>query len=160
MRERSRLRFALAGIGLGLLLVAACAPISAPAAPLPAAPMPTNSLQDIVWEWTEVIERTTGNVTTVPSPEDYTLVLRTDGTLSSRADCNTFTGAYSQENGFSIVLGATTLAACGEDSMDQQYLQLLSEVAAGGPDGAGSLALENAGGEKRMLFRDSGPTPE
>jgi hypothetical protein len=28
---------------------------------------------------------------------------------------------------------------------------------AGGPDGAGGLALENAGGEQRMLFQNGGP---
>ena len=59
-------------------------------------------------------------------------------------------------NGFSITLGAATMAACGEGSLDQQYLQLLSAIAAGGPDGAGGLALETAGGEQRMLFKNGG----
>ena len=36
------------------------------------------------------------------------------------------------------------------------YLQLLSSVAAGGPDGAGNLALETAGGAQRMLFKNGG----
>jgi hypothetical protein len=40
--------------------------------------------------------------------------------------------------------------------MDQQYLSLLSSVVAGGPDGQGNLALENAGGEQRMLFENGG----
>jgi hypothetical protein len=53
-----------------------------------------------------------------------------------RADCNNFTGAYSQENGFSITLGASKMAFCGEESLDQQYLTLLGSVVAGGPDGA------------------------
>ena len=44
------------------------------------------------------------------------------------------------------------MAACAEGSLDQQYLELLSAVVAGGPDGPGNLALENAGGEKRMMF--------
>ena len=69
---------------------------------------------------------------------------------------NTFTGTYSQEAGFSITLGAMTMAACGDASLDQQYLQLLESIAAGGPDGAGNLALETAGGEQRMLFNDGG----
>ncbi len=43
--------------------------------------------------------------------------------------------------------------------MDQQYLQLLSSVAAGGPDGAGGLALETAGGEQRMSFKNGGAAP-
>ena len=48
---------------------------------------------------------------------------------------------------------------CGDTSLDQQYLGLLGSVAAGGPDGAGGLALENAGGEQRMLFKNGGPAP-
>ena len=35
-------------------------------------------------------------------------------------------------------------------------LGLVLIVAAGGPDGAGNLALETAGGEQRMLFNNSG----
>jgi hypothetical protein len=33
-------------------------------------------------------------------------------------------------------------------------------VAAGGPDGAGNLALETDGGEQRMLFKNGGPAPK
>jgi hypothetical protein len=51
------------------------------------------------------------------------------------------------------------MAACGEDSLDQQYLDLLSQVVAGGPDGSGGLALETAGGEKRMSFSNGGSAP-
>jgi hypothetical protein len=39
-------------------------------------------------------------------------------------------------------------------------LQLLSNIAAGGPDGAGGLALETAGGAERMLFKNGGPAPK
>ena len=44
------------------------------------------------------------------------------------------------------------MAFCGEDSLDQQYVDLLGQVVAGGSDGAGGLALETAGGAQRMLF--------
>jgi hypothetical protein len=44
-------------------------------------------------------------------------------------------------------------------SLDHQYLQLLGSVAAGEPDGAGGLALETAGGEQRMMFKNGGPAP-
>ena len=44
------------------------------------------------------------------------------------------------------------LIFCGENSLDQQYLDLLNGVVAGGPDGAGGFALEWAGAEKRMKF--------
>jgi heat shock protein HslJ len=137
-------------VGLGLL--AACVPVPAPA--------PTNSIQNIVWQWVSVTNQSTKQTTTVPNPESYTIIFRADGTLSGKADCNSFTGTYSQQNGFSIKLGASTMAFCGEASLDTQYTQLLSNVAAGGPDGAGGLALETAGGEQRMLFKNGGPAPK
>ena len=93
------------------------------------------------------------------NPENYTIVFNADGTLMGKADCNNFSGTYSQQNGFKITLGPSTMAFCGETSLDSQYLQLLSNVAAGGPDGAGGLALETAGGEQRMLFKNGGPAP-
>ena len=61
---------------------------------------------------------------------------------------------------FTIQLGPTQWAFCGEASLDQEYLTLLGNVAAGGPDGAGGLALETAGGEQRMLFKNGGATPK
>jgi len=135
---------------LGLL--AACVPVPAPA--------PTNSIQNTLWQWVSVTNQTTKQTTTVSAPENYTIVFNADGTLTGKADCNSFTGTYSQENGFAIKLGATTMMYCGDASLDAQYLQLLSSVAAGGPDGAGGLALETAGGEQRMLFKNGGPAPK
>jgi heat shock protein HslJ len=126
-------------------------------APPTSSPQPTaNPIQDILWQWTSLTNQTTKETTTIAEPENYTITFNVDGTLEGKADCNTFTGTYSQENGFSIKLGATTMVYCGDDSLDQQYLQLLGSVAAGGPDGQGNLALENAGGEQRMLFKNGG----
>jgi heat shock protein HslJ len=139
---------------LGLMVsvvLAACAP---------AAPPPTNPIQGIVWQWTSVTNQTTKETTTVPTPESYTIIFNSNGTVNGKADCNSFSGAYSQQNGFAITLGPTTMAFCGEASLDQQYLQLLSSVAAGGPDGAGGLALGTAGGEQRMLFKNGGTAPK
>jgi heat shock protein HslJ len=143
-------------IGLGLiivLLLAACAPAATPT------PTPTNTITGIVWQWTSVTEKSTSKTTTVPNPENYTIIFNTDGTLTGKADCNSFTGIWSQENGFTIKLGASTMAFCGDASLDQQYTHLLSNVAAGGLDGAGGLALETAGGAERMLFKNGGAAP-
>jgi len=128
-----------------MFLLAACTPA--------ATPTPTTAIQGIVWQWTSLTNQSTSEKTTVPNPENYTITFNTDGTLTGKADCNTFTGTYAQENGFTITLGASSRALCGEGSLDQQYLQLLGNVAAGGPDGAGGFALETAGGEQRMLFK-------
>ncbi len=119
---------------------------------------PANPIVGILWQWTSLSNRTTGETTQIANPESYTIVFNADGTLSGQADCNRFTGVYSQASGFDITIGAITEAYCGENSLDQQYLQLLGEVAAGGPDGAGNLALETAGGEQRMLFANGGPS--
>jgi heat shock protein HslJ len=117
-------------------------------------------IQEIVWQWVNVKNQSTGETTTVPKPENYTIIFHADGTFDGKADCNNINGTYSQENGFTITLGASTMAFCGEASMDQQYLTLLESVVAGGPDGAGGLALENAGGEQRMLFQNGGSASE
>ena len=89
----------------------------------------------------------------------HTIISRDDSTMSGQADCNTFTGTYSQADGFFINLGAVTKAACGAESLDRQHLQLLGAVAAGGPVGSGNLALETAGGEQRIEFVDCGAAP-
>jgi len=152
-----------------LFLAAACVPVppriltptAAPIAAATSAPTatPSSTITNIVWQWKSVTNKTTKETTIVSTPENYTITFRNDGTCSGKADCNTFTGTYSQEGGFFIKIGASTMAACGDASLDQQYLQLLGEVAAGGPDGQGGLALETPGGEKRMLFANGGAAP-
>ena len=122
-----------------------------------APPMQPSPIQGINWQWISVTDQSTGEITTVPSPQQYTLVFNTDGTINGVADCNTFTGKYSQENGMNIKITSMTRAACPEGSLDQQYIQLLESVAAGGPDSSGNLALETAGGAQRMVFRNGGP---
>jgi heat shock protein HslJ len=115
---------------------------------------PSTSIQDIVWQWVSVTNQSTGETTTVPNPESYTITFNADGTMNGKADCNNFSGTYSQENGLIIKVETSTMAYCGDTSLDQQYLALLGNVVAGGPDGSGGLALENAGGEQRMLFKN------
>ena len=156
MNKLIRSTLVLACLSLVLVVVAACVP---PPAPVPPTAAPSNTITNIVWQWTSVTTKPTGETTTVSDPQDYTITFRTDGSLSGKADCNTFSGTYSQASGFSITIGAVTTAACGEGSLDQQYLELLSAVVAGGPDGQGNLALKNAGGEKRMLFKNGGAAP-
>jgi heat shock protein HslJ len=148
----------VAVLSLVLIVAAACAPVSrlAPAAAPSAPATPANSITNIVWQWTSVANRVTGETTTVPDPAAYTITFRDDGTVSGQADCNTFSGTYSQEGGFFIAATPDVMAACGSASLDQQYFELLDAVAAGGPDGAGGLALETAGGEQRMAFVDGG----
>jgi heat shock protein HslJ len=135
-----------------VLVAAACYPPTPP--PAPADP---NVITGIVWQWTSVTDQSTKQIETVADPQNYTITFNSDNTLTGKADCNTFTGTYAEENGFVIQLGATTMALCGEGSLDQKYLELLGRVVAGGPDGQGNLALETPAGAQRMLFRNGGP---
>ena len=94
--------------------------------------------------------------TVLLNPENYTLIFKDDDTFSGQADCNQISGTYSQEGGFTFTIGPSTMAFCGEESLDQQFIELLDGVVAGGPDGAGGFALEWAGAEKRMEFSNGG----
>jgi heat shock protein HslJ len=135
-------------------------PVTIPAVPTATVPVPPqtpNPIQDINWQWVSVTDKTSGQTTTVPAPAQYTIVFTADGFVNGRADCNSFTGTYSQASGMAIKITSMTRAACPEGSLDQQYIQLLENIAAGGPDGAGNLALETAGGAQRMLFQNGGP---
>lgn len=126
-----------------------------------------NNVTDIIWEW-ETLKVATGQVddggrpisetTSISNPESYTLILREDGTFSAKADCNQISGTYLADGGYSFTLGPSTMAFCGEDSLDLQYIDLLSRVVAGGPYGEG-FALETPGGSERMEFRNGGPAP-
>jgi heat shock protein HslJ len=147
-------RFTTAAVLLVLVLfAAACAPKPTTEA------ASTSPITEVIWQWTSVKDQSTGKTTTVPKPENYTISFNTDGTFEGKADCNAIAGTYTYtpSNGsISIKLGPSTLMACAPDSLDQQYLQLLSSIAAGGPDGKGHLALETAGGTQRMEFKNGG----
>jgi heat shock protein HslJ len=119
----------------------------------------SGSIQDISWQWESVTAKSTGETTIVPDPENYTFIFRSDGNFEGMADCNAISGTYSQAGGFPITLGPSTMAFCGDESLDQQYLEFLANIAAGGPDGSGGLALETAGGAERMEFNDGGAAP-
>lgn len=83
------------------------------------------------WQW-DAFEDTAGvNDISVPNPENYTLTLNDDGTASIKADCNQVSWTY-ELDGSSLTfntLGPSTLAFCGEESLDTQYLQRLGETA-------------------------------
>lgn len=115
-----------------------------------------DSIQGINWQWVSVRLQPGGETTLIADPQNYTIIFNQDGTVTGKADCNNFFGKYSTENGLVISDLASSKMFCGEDSLDMQYLELLSNVVAGGPDGKGGLALENAGGEKRMEFTNGG----
>lgn len=107
---------------------------------------------DIEWQWSGLIEALPASQSVVPDPENYTLTLNSDGTYSIKADCNIGSGGYILEGDeLTLAPGPITLAYCGPDSLDSQYLSLLSNVT--------TFSMENdqlvlGMGEKgdRMLF--------
>ena len=130
--------------------------------PVGSPPASGDSILDIVWQWTELSGTAVNPPQTIPNPENYTITFKADGTYSGQADCNRISGTYSTENG-GLSLSpemATTMALCPEGSLEQDYLRLLGAVVAGGPDGAGGLALESAGGTERMVFQNGGPAAQ
>ena len=112
----------------------------------------------IQWLWAELTETEPAAQSVVPDPENYVLVLNADGSASLKADCNMVSWTYTLEDSSLTfnTLGPSTLAYCGDDSLDQQYLGLLGK--------GGTVSLEddrlvlelneNAG---RMVFNNGGP---
>jgi heat shock protein HslJ len=81
------------------------------------------------WQWAELVETAPAAQSVVPHPENYTLLLQADGGLSIKADCNGVGGTYALDGDSLIIeLGPSTMAYCGEQSLDQQYLGLLGSV--------------------------------
>ena len=88
-----------------------------------------NKVKDITWKWSSLSETLPASISVVPNPENYTLLLGSDGSLSIKADCNMVGGSYSLDgSALSITLGASTLVYCGDESLDQLYLTSLGQV--------------------------------
>lgn len=69
-----------------------------------------------VWQWAGRIAG--DQVTTVDSPEDYSLTFNDDGSFYARLDCNNGGGSYTAAGGTLTMSGVrTTLALCPDGSM-------------------------------------------
>lgn len=107
----------------------------------------TSDITGIAWQWADLIETEPAALSVVPDPAKYTLLLRDDGTADITADCNKVSGSYTLDGNMLTIstLGPSTLAYCGEESLDQQYLQLLDRVKSFTVD-AGELQLDLVSG--------------
>jgi len=115
---------------------------------------PDRSIANTTWQWAELIETEPASQSIVPNPENYTLLLSSDGNVSIKADCNMVSGSYSLDDSLlTIELGPSTMAFCGEESLDQQYLRLLTNVESYTIDN-GRLVLELGDGAGRMTFNE------
>lgn len=105
------------------------------------------------WQWAELVETLPASQSLVPDPENYTFMLNPDGTHAIKADCNNVSGSYLLEgNSLTIELGPSQLAFCGEESLDQLYLELLEKVESYALDN-GDLVLSLEDDSGTMTFR-------
>jgi heat shock protein HslJ len=82
------------------------------------------------WQWTSSSEAVPATISNVPDPENYTLTFASDVTFSGKADCNQIAGTYTVDGSdLTIAVGPSTLAFCGEDSLDAIYVASLGKVA-------------------------------
>ncbi len=96
------------------------------------------SLTGKTWQWTASTTKVPASQSVVPDPENYTIEFMSDGSFSSKVDCNQLSGTYSttSSGGLTIVPGPMTLAACPDGSLDALYVAGLS--------GAQSYAVANS----------------
>ena len=88
------------------------------------------SLTGTTWEWTASTTKTPASQSVVPDPQDYTIEFKTNQTFSAKADCNQVAGTWTStsDNGLTITLGPSTLAACGSDSLSDLYVAGLAKA--------------------------------
>jgi heat shock protein HslJ len=117
-----------------------------------------DEITGIQWQWAQLTETEPASQSVVPDPENYVFVLNADGTVSIKADCNMVSWTYTLE-GDSLAfntLGPSTLAFCGDESLDTIFLEKLGKGGAVSlEDGRLVLVInENAG---QMVFDNGGP---
>ncbi|MBK7919952.1 MAG: META domain-containing protein [Chloroflexi bacterium] len=96
--------------------------------PVVEAPPLSPLLTGTTWQWVSLT--TPVEQTAVNDPTRYTITFNTDGTAAIKADCNNVVASYTTDgSALSIIPGPTTLAACPEDSLGDQFVANLSNAA-------------------------------
>ncbi len=112
------------------------------------------SITEITWKWTSLEETEPAALSVVPDPEKYSLLFNPNGSINLQVDCNIASGDYSLDGEvLSINVGPSTMAFCGEESLDLQFLELLSKVEKYEP-GDGQLFLLLTDEVGRMTFEE------
>jgi heat shock protein HslJ len=115
---------------------------------------PGSDLLGTTWEWVSVIDP--AGQTTASDPTRYTITFNSDGTASIKADCNSVTATYTTDGAsLSIIPGASTAAACPEDTQDQLFVNSLSSSSSYVVQD-GELIVTLADGSGTMMFRAAG----
>ena len=84
-----------------------------------------------VWQWVQT--RYNDDRKAAPAdPKNYTVQFREDGTLNVKADCNQKGGTYAasmEERRLSIEITHSTMAACPERSLEDEFVRGLTAAA-------------------------------
>lgn len=115
------------------------------------------ALTGVTWEW--VSTTTPVETITAADPTRYAIVFNEDGTANVTADCNSVTATYgaNEDSTMAIVLGASTMMACPEDSQADLFTGGLSNTAIYSfVDG--DLLLDMPASAGTMRFRAAGDT--
>ena len=87
-----------------------------------------------VWQWQEFQDSAEGDEASninVPDPSKFALTFRPDGIADIQADCNRVSWTYTLESNRLTfnTLGPSTTAHCGDESLDQRFLERLGNIA-------------------------------
>lgn len=119
-----------------------------------------SSLTGKTWYLTAGTDTTPAWQWAVPPAEsaNYTITFNTDGTFNAKADCNQVSGSYqtSGSDGLTIEPGPSTLAYCGDGSLDSLFTAALAAATTYKVDGS-TLTLTMTGGGT-LQFTSAQPT--
>jgi heat shock protein HslJ len=110
--------------------VVAAAAIAAVAVLVAACGGSGSDLTGKTWQATSITTTTPAFQGMVPPDQaaNYTITFQSDGNAAIKADCNNVTATYTtgDNNAITITLGASTMAFCGEASLDQAFTAALA----------------------------------
>ena len=93
----------------------------------------SSGLTGKTWQLTAITEVVPAFQGVVPAADqaNYTIEFKSDGSFQAKADCNQVSGQYvtTSTGGMTITPGPSTLVACPEGSMGDQYVAGLGNAA-------------------------------
>jgi uncharacterized lipoprotein YbaY len=110
-------------------------------------------LTGVDWQWTGFSDPVQGTVD-IDAPENYTVEFLPEGLVAIKADCNNGSGTYitDEDGSIDIAISVVTLAACAPESLSDQFLQYLGDVAVYSFDEDGTLILDLSVDAGTMTF--------
>jgi heat shock protein HslJ len=143
-------------LGLAVLLSACASPV--PTATPTSGGMPSGGPTDAnvpalhrTWQWNKRVTPSSGAEEAIDDPSKYVLTFKADGNYDFQADCNKGSGTYVADGKGAIRLtaGPVTMAACGEGSRDQDFMNMMYAVQ--------DYRLEDNGATLVMVWPAGGP---